>query len=262
MYPAVRQWTVSVAVLFVMRRKIGLYMPLANDRRAIGGHRQTDRLATDGFAIVPDVLSAADCEAIAAQVSSSVGASPGTRRLLERPWCRALAQRLHRHRLLAGLIPAGHIAVQCTYFAKSTAGNWLVPFHQDLSIPVAERVRSAGLHGWAMKEGVLFVQPPADLLHRLVAVRVHLDPCGPDDGPLRVIPGTQAQGRIEPAAVAAARAMATEVVCATDRGGVLVMKPLLLHASSKAAGTGKRRVLHFVFGPPELPLGLRWPHAL
>lgn len=38
----------------------------------------------------------------------------------------------------------------------------------------------------------------------------------------------------------------------------MAMRPLLLHASSKATGTSWRRVLHFVFGPAALPHGLAW----
>jgi hypothetical protein len=39
----------------------------------------------------------------------------------------------------------------------------------------------------------------------------------------------------------------------------MLMKPLLLHASSKVSIDSGRRVLHFVFAPAELPGGLRWP---
>jgi hypothetical protein len=45
-------------------------------------------------------------------------------------------------------------------------------------------------------------------------------------------------------------------------GGALILKPLLLHASSKARVAVHRRVLHFVFGPQALPLGLEWPYAI
>jgi hypothetical protein len=52
------------------------------------------------------------------------------------------------------------------------------------------------------------------------------------------------------------------VTCTMERGDALVLRPLLLHSSSKAAGTSLRRVLHCLFGPPELPLGLRWHGSL
>jgi hypothetical protein len=35
-----------------------------------------------------------------------------------------------------------------------------------------------------------------------------------------------------------------------------------LHASSKATGTSRRRVLHFVFGPRALPYGLEWERSV
>ena len=104
-----------------------------------------------------------------------------------------------------GLIPAGHVAVQCTYFEKSASRNWLVPIHQDLSIPVARRVDAPGLRGWSQKEGALFVQAPVELLAQLVAVRVHLDACGADDGPLRVLPGSHRLGLVAPEAAVLAR---------------------------------------------------------
>jgi len=155
------------------------------------------------------------------------------------------------------MIPGDAAAAQCTYFEKSRAGNWLAPMHQDLALPVAERIDHPELRGWSEKEGGLFVQPPDRFLAAMVAVRIHLDPCGPDDGPLRVAPGSHRLGRIDPETIAAVRRDAPEVACHVDRGAALVMKPLLLHASSRSTGTGLRRVLHFLFAPRDYPCGLR-----
>lgn len=216
----------------------------------------------NGFAVVRGVLTSDECQAIASSLPRRLAASAGSRCVLSFAWCGELAARLRVSAGLAELIPPGYVASQCTYFAKSTARNWLVPVHQDLSIPVAERVDAPCLQGWSEKEGALFVQPPVELLERLVAVRLHLDPCEQSDGPLEVVPGTHRQGRIEPEAASAARSTRPVVSCALDRGDALVMRPLLLHASSKASGSSLRRVLHFVFGPPELPFGLRWQRAV
>ena len=158
------------------------------------------------------------------------------------------------------------MAVQCTYFEKSAARNWLVPLHQDLSIPVAGtpvagKLDSDELRGWSRKDGGWFVQPPARVLEQLVAVRLHLDDCGTADGPLRVVPGTHREGIIAPRRALALRDALGETECTLARGSVLALRPLLLHASSKGSGHGRRRVLHFVFGPRELPCGLRWPEA-
>jgi ectoine hydroxylase-related dioxygenase (phytanoyl-CoA dioxygenase family) len=173
-----------------------------------------------------------------------------------------MVQRLRRHPMVSAFIPPGAVAVQCTYFEKSVSRNWLVPWHQDLSIPVAARVAESSLHGWSNKEGMLFVQAPPAVLEQMVALRLHLDDCSPQDGPLRVIPGSHVYGVIAPEDERAIRNASSEVICAAERGAALIMRPLLLHGSSKASGASRRRILHFLFGPPRLPFGLRWQHAV
>ena len=154
------------------------------------------------------------------------------------------------------------MAVQCTLFDKSPTKNWLVAFHQDLSIPVSSRVNSPECSGWSEKAGHLYVQPPVSVLERLVAVRVHIDNSPAQSGALRVVPYSHMEGRIDPNRAEALRQHHGETVVPVAQGGVLVMRPLLLHASSKATSLTPRRVLHFVFGPPSLPLGLEWRWAV
>jgi ectoine hydroxylase-related dioxygenase (phytanoyl-CoA dioxygenase family) len=143
-------------------------------------------------------------------------------------------------------------------FVKTVENNWLVSLHQDLSIPVADRIESPHCSGWSYKEGDLFVQPPITTLQDIVAVRLHLDDCDDQNGALRVVPGSHRLGRLSVSAALVARDRCGEISVAVRSGGVMVMRPLLLHASSKSATELPRRVLHFVFGPPELPEGLRW----
>ena len=220
-----------------------------------------DAFLRDGFAVVPNVLREPQCDAIMASIDTFISDAPGTRSLLMYDWCRALANELRAHADVGALIPAGHVAVQCTYFEKSVDKNWLVSVHQDLSIPVRERVAHPALRGWSEKEGTLFVQPPAELLGTLVAVRIHLDPCMQHDGPLQFVPATHTRGRIDASEASRLRQDGPVVTCTLDRGGALIMQPLALHTSSKATGASRRRVLHFVFGPPELPFGLQWEHT-
>jgi hypothetical protein len=219
-------------------------------------------LTADGFVTLRGVLRKDECAALAELAARASVGSAGTRCLLSLPWCQSLAAQLRRHPAIAKLMPVDHVAAQCTYFEKSVARNWLVPIHQDLGIPVAARVDSPALHGWSEKEGTLFVQAPVELLRELLAVRVHLDDCLQGDGPLQVLPGTHERGRFEPEAAAQARRAGPVVACTLERGDALLMRPLLLHASSKASGASRRRVLHFLFGPRRLPHGLRWPHAV
>lgn len=216
-------------------------------------------LALHGFVRVPPLLDDNECDAVAGHLARAQTGRAGTRALLSQPWCQALARRLSCHEALAALLPPGLVAVQCTFFEKSAARNWLAPVHQDLGIPVAQRVEHPQLRGWSEKEGVPHVHAPAEILERLVAVRLHVDECAAADGPLRVIPGSHLHGTLDEQATAAWRQRAAEVVCVAPRGSALLMRPLLLHASSKASGASRRRVLHFLFGPRELPFGLRWP---
>lgn len=212
----------------------------------------------DGFVTVPDVLGIEECITALAEVQGWSGNGPGSRHLLSLPWCRQLAAQLREVNGLAALIPESHIAVQCTYFEKSRDTNWLVALHQDMGIAVRERIEHPALTGWSIKEETHFVQPPRHVLEQLVAVRLHLDDCGADDGPLRVVPGSHNMGVMDGAHAAEVRNERGEVSCLVAVGAALVIRPLLLHASSKATGSSRRRVLHFLFGPAHLPYGLDW----
>lgn len=214
-----------------------------------------------GFEIVKSIISAGECAEIEAELAKFKITGAGTRNLLETSWCTALAAKVRLHPTIARLVPQSHIAAQCTYFEKSKERNWLVSLHQDLSIPVAARIDHHSLSGWSEKEGGIYVQPPLSVLEEIVAVRIHIDPCGHDDGPLKVVPGTHTLGIIGPEAGLIARGKTQEVPCIAEQGSAVVMRPLILHASSKASGHSQRRVLHFVFGPKVLPYGLRWQTA-
>ena len=221
-----------------------------------------DCLENDGFTILSDILTNSVCAEIGASLRQIDDMGIGSRSLLDMPWCQALAQAVRRHPAIVPMLPADSLAVQCNYFEKSPERNWLVPMHQDLSIPVMERLASDELTGWSEKQGAVFVQAPERVLRELVAVRLHIDECGVDDGALRVVPGSHKFGRVDNADALALRDRLGEVVCAVKKGGALLIKPLVLHASSKASGNSRRRVLHLVFGPPCLPLGLRWRQAV
>lgn len=216
----------------------------------------------DGFALVRGLLAEPQCREVAQRVAEMAPGSAGLRGLLRTGWCRELAGQLRRHPRLQDVLAPDLVATQCTYFEKSMQRNWLVPVHQDLSIAVAARVQADSLQGWAVKDGVLHVQPPPEVLEPLVAVRLHLDDCSEEDGPLSVVPGSHRLGRIGEAEAVRVRERSPSIICTARRGDALVMRPLLLHASSKSTGESRRRVLHFVYGPRELPFGLQWNDAV
>jgi hypothetical protein len=215
-------------------------------------------LEVDGFAVVPCVIDETRCDVLASRFQALQIIGPGSRTLLSQQWCAELAYELRQNAIVYNLLPVDAVAVQCTLFDKSPDKNWLVSLHQDLSIPVKRRVDGSECSGWSEKEGQVYVQPPVAVLERLVAVRVHVDDCTVDNGPLRVVPGSHAFGRLDAGRAEELRSSRGEVAVPVPRGGTLVMRPLILHASSKATGLTPRRVLHFVFGPPKLPCGLEW----
>ena len=151
-------------------------------------------------------------------------------------------------------------AVRGIYFDKTPDANWKVGWHQDTTIAVSEKVDAAGYDSWSEKGGVVHVRPPVEVLQRMVSLRLHLDDCGEDNGPLRVLSASNRHGILDGGAlkkqVDAGEGFA--VACTAERGSILALKPLLLHASSPAQSPAHRRVIHIDFAADELPGGLAW----
>lgn len=217
---------------------------------------------SSGYVVTSPLFSENECQGLEAKLASVAISMAGSRSLLEAEWCMSFARTLRAHSALARLMPQDAVAVQCIYFEKSVDRNWLVSLHQDLSIPVFRKTDHPALSGWSEKEGGIFVQAPEEVLQNMVAVRLHVDECSSNDGPLRVVPGSHVHGRISQETALSLRTANGEVVCPVARGAAMLMRPLLLHSSSKASGQSRRRVLHFVFAPKSLPFGLRWRHAV
>lgn len=223
----------------------------------------SQRFQERGYVQVPAVVPDAELAALRCELEEMASDAAGTRNLLRHDACRRLAPMLRDRLRCLSLLADDAVAIQCSLFRKTRARNWKVALHQDLAVPVAEVVRDPALSGWSRKEGGLFVQPPAEVLDGMVVARLHLDPCGADDGPLRVVPGSHRAGRLDGGQALSARERQGEIDCLAEPGDVLVMRPLLLHASSKARRPdGMRRVLHFLFAPASPARGLRWSVAV
>ena len=135
--------------------------------------------------------------------------------------------------------------------------NWKVPWHQDLTIEVRKKLDVSGFGPWSTKAGVVHVQPPASTLENMLAVRIHLDDCDESNGPLRVIPGSHRLGRLTSEQILRIAAQPA-VRCTVPAGGVMLMRPLLVHASSACRDPRHRRVIHLEFAAGALPAGLEW----
>jgi ectoine hydroxylase-related dioxygenase (phytanoyl-CoA dioxygenase family) len=242
---------------------------MTDARRAAGLPHPTadaNALARDGYAVVPEALTAPEVDALLAAVAPLADAAAGTRggvrHLLRNvPAVRALARHPAVRGAAESALGAGAFAVRGLLFDKTPGANWKVVWHQDLTVALRERREVPGFGPWTEKDGVAHAQPPAALLADLVAVRVHLDDCTEANGPVRVLPGSHRAGRLTAADVDRWRAAVPEVVCTVPRGGLLLFHALLLHASSPAREPAHRRVVHLEFVAPrwaELPGGLAW----
>jgi ectoine hydroxylase-related dioxygenase (phytanoyl-CoA dioxygenase family) len=161
-------------------------------------------------------------------------------------------------RVVEAVLGPSAFAVRGVLFDKHAEANWKVPWHQDLTIAVRHAVSAAGYGPWSEKAGVPHVQPPQRVLEGMLTVRIHLDDCGSSNGPVRVIAGSHQSGRLSDAAIAAISRSGEAVTCACRRGGLLVMRPLLVHGSSSATAPSRRRVLHLDFASCSLAEGLEW----
>jgi hypothetical protein len=225
------------------------------------------QLATTGYATLPRFYTAAEIAALLRCIEAAPAASPNFRRsqdvfairnlLGEIPALWPLLDTPALRELPSELFPAGCYLTKAIYFDKPAQSNWLVAWHQDLMINVDRRAADlAGFGPWTAKAGWVAVQPPVAVLENTVTIRLHLDDCDATNGALKVVPGSHQRGIVPPETIAAHTAAAT--VCAVPAGGVMLMKPLLLHASNRSTSPRPRRVVHLEFSAAELPAGLAW----
>jgi ectoine hydroxylase-related dioxygenase (phytanoyl-CoA dioxygenase family) len=145
------------------------------------------------------------------------------------------------------ILGTGAIGFRATLFEKLPDSNWLVAWHQDTALPLRARRDIPGWGPWSVKDGVNYAHAPAQALERILALRVHLDSSTGDNGPLRVLPGTHAQGVLTDDEIHSVAERITGVDCLMPLGGVIAMRPLIIHASSKSRTENPRRVLHIEY---------------
>ncbi len=219
-------------------------------------------LETDGFAIAAEVLPPGAHQALLHAFPQLLATGAGNRDGLLHPAVRSLAASREVRALVEPVLGATAFAHRATLFDKTPTANWLVTWHQDLVVPVQERRDAAGFGPWSQKRGVWFVQPPEHLLRNLLAVRIDLDGSDAANGALRVLPGTHCHGVLAAQRSAALARTIAPVTCHVPAGGALCMRPLLLHASSKATRPVHRRIVHIEYTGERLPGELAFRHAI
>ena len=225
------------------------------------------RLAVDGFAIVPDVLTRDEVDHVIGllnQVSNFAsirnrGGVYAIRNLLDIfPEVGRLADSPKIRTLVEPILGTDVLPVRGLLFDKTPQANWKVPWHQDLSIAVRDRIATEGFGPWSTKAGVVHVHPPIHILERMLALRIHLDDCDESNGPVRVIPGSHTRGRLKASEIRQQATTSASFSCSVSAGGALLMRPLLLHASSISRTPQHRRVIHLEFASCALPGRLQW----
>jgi len=205
------------------------------------------QLDIDGYVIYRNVIDQGRIEALRKEADrlSEVNNSACVRRISERsPLIHALA----RSEVLLNLLPPDMFLVRSILFDKTPRDNWPIRWHQDLMIAVAEKIEIDGYAPWSIKDDVPHVRPPMALLQQMATIRLHLDDTPSANGALRVAPGSHLAG-----AIADAEAKQTAhgqcITCECAAGDALVMRPLILHASSRSKSPTRRRVIHLEFAP-------------
>jgi hypothetical protein len=219
----------------------------------------------DGYALLPRVLSHATVERLRVAIDRVPPGEAvrrkrsvyGVRNLMDLvPEVAQLAVSPEVWQFVTPILGTGAFATRAILFNKTPDANWALGWHQDSVIAVAEQVDTPGFIAWGRKAGVWQVQPPAEILARMLALRIHLDDCRADNGALRVIPGSHRHGWLD-GEIADWKARGA-VTCEVPAGALLAMCPLTLHASSRAERPANRRVIHIEYASEPLPNGLVW----
>lgn len=207
-----------------------------------------------GFAIIPNALGRTDVDALLAELSRTElpRSKAGIRHALKLPAVARIASSASLLGIAQETLGSDAIPFRATLFDKSPTANWLVVWHQDTALPLCERRETPGWGPWSIKDGVNYAHAPATALSQVLALRVHLDDSTAENGPLRVLPRTHTLGVLTDEALHDLSTRIAAVDCLVPWGGVLAMRPLIVHASSKSQSEIPRRVLHIEYARTQL----------
>jgi len=227
------------------------------------------QIELDGFAILRGVFDSAQVDVITTELSAALSASAAAIRgksgslhaarnvLTAWPAVATAWQVPPLVEALAEVLGGDYGLVRVLYFDKPPGQSWALPWHKDMTIAVKDNRRPSRHFGKpTRKAGVPHVEAPEALLERMLTVRVHLDTVTDENGPLKVLPGSHRFGKCH-----GDDAGAVPQAILVERGDVLLMRPLLVHASGKSqVPTDRhRRVLHLEFAAVrQLPDGFTW----
>jgi ectoine hydroxylase-related dioxygenase (phytanoyl-CoA dioxygenase family) len=162
--------------------------------------------------------------------------------------------------LISRLFGDDYFVTKSIYFDKPAKSNWFVAYHQDLTISVDQKKDLPGFGPWTVKQNQFAVQPPIEILQNNFTIRIHLDDTDQYNGALKVIPASHLKGIYRPETINWTQER--ESTCSVKKGGVMLMRPLLLHASGRTTNNKSRRVVHIELSNQQLQPGVSWSEKL
>lgn len=228
-----------------------------------------ERLEQDGFVVIKGFAAVDLVDRLRqfcfSAVESSLCSSPqknakgGLRHLLTAsPTIKSIVSTAPFIDLASSILGPAVQPVYAVYFDKTPEANWNVPWHQDLTIRVRQRKDVPGFEPRPGQDGSTHMIPPTALSEQILSMRIHLDDATRNHGALRVIPGSHRQGRLSDDQIQAIVSTTAPSSCEANTGDVMLMRPLLLHTSSRCEAPTHRRVIHVEYAAFELPGGLEW----
>ncbi|RYU91570.1 phytanoyl-CoA dioxygenase [Mucilaginibacter terrigena] len=227
---------------------------------------QKNTIAVNGFTTIESVYTSAEIKAILTEINKANTDKSTFRKttdlfairqfLKEVPAVNNIVFNAKLKAIIADLFGDDYFVVKSIYFDKPEASNWFVAWHQDLTISVDKKIDLPGYGPWTVKQNQFAVQPPLEILQNNFTIRIHLDDTDEGNGALKVVPGSHLKDIYRPETID--WQTETEHTCSVKAGGVMVMRPLLLHASNRTTNNKPRKVIHIEFSNAELPDGLEW----
>lgn len=215
-----------------------------------------------GFGVYENQFSTDEVSEIIRDLDAETSIRGGRRNLLDDPGVTKVIRAEPIRRLVAAYLTESAVCVRGILFDKTQANNWNLPFHQDTKIAIKCTGEASGYTQFSEKDGVIHVSPPAEILSRQIAVRIQLDPCWAESGPVRIVPDSDRHGILSQLQISEALKQSSPIDCTGGVGSVLVFRSLLLHGSDRSKSTERRRVLHLEFCDAQLAPPLKWKWAI
>ncbi len=227
-------------------------------------------ISEKGFTIINDIFSEKEISQII-DVINSIDTSKETFRksedlfairqfLKEVPESHQFIFNDNIRKIINEIFGNNYFVVKSIYFDKPEKSNWYVSYHQDLTISVDKKSDLKGFGPWTTKQNQFAVQPPIDYLKNIFTIRIHLDDTDENNGALKVVPNSHSKEIYRPETID--WNVETEEICSVNKGGIMIMKPLILHGSNRTTNNQKRRVIHIEFSDMELPEEINWSERL